>query len=484
MDENGSLGLFLSGEKAVAVWISSGSEASVLHTMNITSTEDEPSTIALQAARAVNRAGFTFDEAFVAIDCGYYTQYKLHSEFDDYSQVDSTIKFDAEEAAATDAMNLAVTFDITGKNQMGSEVTVYTADRQLLTDILLDVQEGALDPGLIEPDGVCLARALSQDQRMAERTDTIFVILSSSNCYMIRLQADFAPVVRTFLIGEGQNVTNVLSREITLARGSADSDHPINSITLMGCIDNVDKDLLAQRSGLEILTEEPQEDIASALSAEDDVACHELMIAYGAALAAKIRGHKTDFRRDFMPYQGRRKVLEGSLRLIGISVTVLLVTVALFFQLKAFRMNRNITKAKARLLLEHKAVTYGKSPPRGMLVTSSLERELNRAQRLEAGMGPGDDKSVPAMLTFFLDAVNKTPKKIDINIQQIKISERSMSVKGDTNATPARRGAMTFFDNVKKHPKLKMNGEDLRTSNNRDVFQFNVEPKQTKGKRR
>ncbi|MHC4950781.1 MAG: hypothetical protein ACYTEU_07325 [Planctomycetota bacterium] len=484
MDENGSLGLFLSGEKAVAVWISSGSEASVLHTMNITSTEDEPSTIALQAARAVNRAGFTFDEAFVAIDCGYYTQYKLHSEFDDYSQVDSTIKFDAEEAAATDAMNLAVAFDITGKNQMGSEVTVYTADRQLLTDILLDVQEGALDPGLIEPDGVCLARALSQDQRMAERTDTIFVILSSSNCYMIRLQADFAPVVRTFLIGKGQNVTNVLSREITLARGSADSDHPINSITLMGCIDNVDKDLLAQRSGLEILTEEPQEDIASALATEDDLACHELMIAYGAALAAKIRGHKTDFRRDFMPYQGRRKVLEGSLRLIGISVTVLLITIALFFQMKTFRMNRDTDRLVDKLNSESQLVLMGRKirPPR--TASSYLKSELDGAKRMEAGLGPGDDKSVPAKLTFFLDAMNKTPKNIDINIQQIKISERAMNVRGDTKATTARKGVTTFFNQIKKHPKIKMNGESIRTSGNRDTFQFNVEPKQTKGKRR
>jgi len=482
VNENTSLGLFLSRNKAVAVWVSSGSEAAVLHTMNITPAEDEPSTMALQAARAVVRAGFEFDEAFIAIDCGYYTQYKLRSEFNDYNQVESTIKFDAEEAAATDAMNLAVAFDITGKNQIGSEVTVYTADRQLLTDILLDVQEGTLDPSLMEPDGVCLARALSHDPPMAGRTDTVFVVLSSSNCYMIQPQADFAPKVRTFLIGAGQNITTTLSREIMLAAGSADPEHPLKSVVLMGCIDAIDRDWLAQRSGLEIGVQQPDKEMGRTASVQEGIGCHELMIAYGAALAAKTRGHKTDFRRDFMPYQGRRKVLEGSLRVIAISVTILLVTIAVFFQLKAFRMNRETGKLQAKLISEYQAVTYGKTPPRGMSVLSSLNRELSRAKQMEAGMGGGDDKSVPAKLTFFLDAVNKTPKNVDVNIRQITVTERSMKVVGDTNSRPATE---SLFNQVKNHPRITMNGETMRVSgDNRDAFQFNVEPKKTGAARR
>lgn len=482
MNENGSVGLFLSRNKAVAVWISSGSESAVLHTMNITRAEDEPSTIALQAARAVSRAGFEFDEAFVAIDCGYYTQYKLRSEFSDYSQVESTIKFDVEEAAATDVMNLAVTFDITGKNQIGSEVSVYSADRQLLTDILLDVQEGTLDPSLIEPDGVCLARTLFCDPHMAGRTDTVFVVMSPSNCYMIRPQADFAPIVRTFLVGAGQNVTNILSREIILAAGSADPERPVKSVALIGSIDSIEKNLLAQRTGLEVVIEHPDKEVARNADVKQGIACHELMIAYGAAMAAKTRGHKTDFRRDFMPYQGRRKILEGSLRLIGISVAVLLLTAAVFFQLKAFRMNQKTDELQEKLLSEHKAVTYGKSPPRGMSVASSLNRELIRAKQMEAGMGPGDDKSVPAKLTYFFDAVNKTPKNVDVNVRQVTVTERSMKVVGDTNSRPATEA---LFNEIKNHPRITINGETMRVqADNRDAFQFNVEPKKTGGTRR
>jgi hypothetical protein len=56
VNENPSVGLFLSRNKAVAVWVSAGSEPAVLHTMNITPAEDELSTIAVQAARAAARA--------------------------------------------------------------------------------------------------------------------------------------------------------------------------------------------------------------------------------------------------------------------------------------------------------------------------------------------------------------------------------------------------------------------------------------------
>ncbi|MHC5144793.1 MAG: hypothetical protein ACYSOX_04095 [Planctomycetota bacterium] len=481
MNEKSSLGLFLSKDKAVAVWVSSGPDSSVVRKLNITPDEDQPAVIALQAARAV-RQGDEFDEAFVAVDCASYTQYKLHSEFDDYHQVESTIKFDAEEAAATDAMNLAVAFDITGKASVGSEVTVYTADRQLLTDMLLDMQEGALDPGFMEPDVVCLARALSHCAGMSDRTDAMFVVLSQSSCYMIRSQADFVPAGRTFLIGKGQDVTGVLSREIMLAGGATDPPaQPMTSIVLMGDLDLVDADLLAQRTGLEVQTAAPENALAEVLDDGGDIAPHELMIAYGAALAGRTRGHKTDFRRDFMPYQGRRKVVQSSLRLIGVSLTILLVSVAVFFQLKTFRMRGYSRALNKKALTEYKAATFGKIPPRGMSVSSGLRRELGRAKQMEEGIGPGGDKSVPAKLTFFFEALDKTPKKVDVNVQQITITERSMKVKGDTNS---RSGTLAFFGEIKKHPRIDLSSERLTAgADRRDGFDITLEPKKSETKR-
>lgn len=480
MEEKGSLGLFLARDKAVAVWLSA-TDAAVTAVRTINPDPEKPVTLALQAARSIANDGQNVDESFVAVDCGYYTQYKLHSEFDDYHQIESTIKYDVEEAAAADAMNMAVTFDITGKAEVGSDVTAYTADRQALTDILLDVQEGAIDPTFIEPDVACLARALNQGTPLSDRAETLFIILAATSCYVIRSQGDFAPAGRTFLIGSAQDVTGLLAREIMLARGAVADETPITSISLMGQIERVNAEQLAARTGLDVQIQTPDPVLADVLEQNPDVACHELMIAYGAALAIRTRGHNPDFRRDFMPYQGRRRIVQSSLRLIGISLTVLLVAVAVFYQLKAFRINRDIAKLNARMLTDYKAANFGKKPIRGMPVPSSLKTELSRAKQAEAGIGPGGEKSVPAKLTYFFDAVNKTSPKVNIRIQQITITERSMKVKGNTNN---RSGTMALFNQIKKHPRINLSSERVAAGpDNRDIFDITLEPK-TSEKRR
>lgn len=472
MDEKGSLGIFLSRDKAVAVWTSAGSEFSVLHKLCITPDENEPAAFPVQVARSIIRQGFVFDEVFVAIGCGGYTQYSLHSEFTDTRQIESTIKFDVEEAAAADAVNLAVAFELTATDQTGSQVTAYTAERQLLTDVLLDVQEGGLDPTLMEPDAVCLARAIEPVSKLSDRPGSLFIALSEDNCYMIHPNPGYAPMIRTFLVKPGKAITDVLIREVLLAVAS--SQTPLESIVLIGGTDAVDISKFGERVGLDVLIENPEKTLSQDLAADSEITVVELLAAYGAAMAGRIRGHKTDFRKDFMPYQGKRKVMESSLRLIGIAATVLLLAVAVFFQLKTMQMKKYARQLEVKTLEQHKAVMYGKDPIRGMQVSSSLERAYKTAKNSKEGLGPGDDKSVPAKMTFFLEAVNKCPKNVDIIIQQVTIAERSMKVKGDTNS---RGGTMALFNEIKKHPRITLASQRFSTSSGRDTFEITIEPK-------
>lgn len=473
MDEKGNLGLFISRDKAAAVWVSPDTEPSIKLLFHLVSRPGESQSIALQAACTAMQQIAVFDEVFTAIDCGCYTQYFLHSEFEEYAQVAGTIKYDAEEAAAADAATLAVAFDITGRDSFGSKVTVYAADRQYLTDVLMDLQEGGLDPAYMEPDAVCLGRALCQTAHMTEQPDALFVLLSEPNCYLIRPQQGYAPAVRTFLAGQGQDITAVLAREIVLMAAAEEAQHPLKTLVLIGQTDAVDKSCLHQRTGLEIRIETPEKSLG--LADVQGAGCCEVLAAFGAALAGRMRGHKADFRQDFMPYQGRRKMLVGSLRTISISLTVLLTAVALFFQLKAFQMRRYVGQISEKTLLEHKAVTYGKLPPRGMTPSSNLRREYTRAKEMEEGLGPGDEKSVPAKLTFFFEALSKTPPGVDINIQQITITERSMKVKGDTNN---KAGTMALFNEINKHPRISLTSERTSTSpDGRDTFEITLEPK-------
>lgn len=475
MEEKGSLGIYLAPDKAVAVWISSGGEASVLHKFAVAPNAEEPAAMATQAARAAARAGFAFDEVFAAVDCSYFTQYNLTSEFDDYRQIDSTIKFDVEEAAAADAVNLAVAFEITGKESVGSAVTVYTADRQRLTDILLDLQEGGLDPTVIEPDIVTLTRSLTQTAGFAERTDALFIVLSEKNCYMLRPQTGFAPIVRTFFLPAGDAAENALAREILLARASTESKNPINAIVLIGNMRGIDSAHIAERTGLKVTAESPEKSLVRSMIPDDQIACHELLIAYGAALAARNRAGRVDFRHDFMPYQGQRRVMEGSLRVISISMTVLLLAIGIFFLSRTLRMRGYAGRVEENNVAEYKAVMFGKNPPAApRMPSSALKTEYTRVKNIEDGIGLGDDKSIPARLTFFLEAVNSTPANVDIVIQQITVTSRSMKVKGDTNSQP---GTMALLNEIKKHPRIALGSERIAADGSRYVFEITIDSK-------
>ena len=101
-----------------------------------------------------------------------------------------------------------------------------------------------------------------------------------------------------------------------------------------------------------------------------------------------------------------------------------------------------------------------------------LKRELKQVQSTASGMGPTDDKSVPAKLTYFLEAVNGCPQKVDIAVQSINVTEKTMKVKGDTNS---RSSTMTLFSEIKSHKRIKLASQRIRASSGRDTFEITIE---------
>ena len=477
MEHASSLGLYLARGRAMAVWLSEKDPGTIIAVLNIQPNEGESAqTIALEAARKVRLQGGSVEQVFVALDCSYYTQYSLHSEFSDARQVESTIKFDAEEAAATDAMNLAVTFTITGPLPTGSEVMAFSADRQLATDILLDIQEGGLDPVMMEPDAVCLARLLERTLRLSEHTDTLFVLADEPNCYVIQPgKTGFAPKLRSFLLGSEQQRTATLTREVFMAMTGWDDADPLKKVVFIQSPEGLDTKALAERTGLEVRTESVTDKLRCEFENKNDLPVGAFLIAVGAATATLDKGVSADFRRDFMPYQGRRKVMESSLRLVSISLSLLFVAVGIFFQSRAYRFNSYSGELKTKLIDEYRGAMYGVNPPTAESINSRLKRTLSNAKRVQEGLGPGDDKSVPAKLTFLLEAINNSPKTVDVSIQQIAVTDRSMRVKGDTNS---RKSTLDMFEAIKKHPKLKFGSERMGMVGPRDTFEFTIEPAQ------
>jgi hypothetical protein len=476
VEKQNCLGVYLSQHIATAVLLSKrGSDVNVQDCFSVsTDSAEEPGrSLASVAAQKIAARGRNFRSVAVALDCALFTQHDLHSEFTNTKQIAQTIRFDAEESLAADATEVAIAFDVPATDKSGSDLAVFTANRQLLNDILADMEAGNLDPMSIEPDVVCLTRFFQQYLEPSDDTNPILTIFSQQSCYIIinPSQSQNAPVVRSFLVNSSQDKTSVLARQIPLTTASLKLARPVTSLLIAGRVDNIDYDRLAERTGLEIQTIDlplPAEADQSASAAKTTDA--GFAIAYGAALSELTKTRKTDFREDFAPYMGEKLVLQKAMRLISIAVTVLILAAGAHFQVQVLRKNNYTNRLNEKMRAEYSAVMLGKKPPAQEPIPSRLKREYNTIFKREKGL-IGDDASIPAKLTRIFEALNSAPKKIDLKVDNMSITPKNMRIIGDTNK---RASTLSLFNAFKKK-KFKVQPRNLAQKGSRDTFSITLE---------
>jgi hypothetical protein len=431
---------------------------------------------ALTAAlkQVLQQAGPT-EESAVAIRGSLISQYEIHSEFTDHRQIENTIRFDAEEAAATDASVMAVTFEITASTPAGSDVSVYTAGRQTLTDILLDLQAGGLDPSVMEPDAVCLARSIEKIDA-ADRTGKMFLLTLGHTCFLLTfLNNSFAPKVRIFLLTDDADKTAGLARQVTLTIAGLPAG-VVKTLVLVNGAHSVDLAEMKNRTGLQV--ELPNLCQSLTLENPQDVPTQQaegFLIACGSAMAIAGRGRQADFRRDFMPYQGRKRLLQKSLRILSISLTILFVMFGLYFQSRAMLMRGYVSEQHDKLIADYTVAMRGAKPPSSESIGSRLRRESKNVRDMQQyGLVEG---SVVARLTYVLEAINSTPATVGVTIKSITISERTISVIGSTNS---RKSTRELFDAIKKHNKLMVSEERFSAGKDGDEFVVSLKIKEAK----
>lgn len=485
MENENLLGIYLSKTKAAAVLLSAvQANPTILNCFSVSTdqgddagqTDDNAPSLAGLISQALAVRALKFGEVSIAIDCSLFTQHNLRSEFTDPKQIAQTIKFDAEEVLATDAANIAVAFEITAIEETGSDVTVYTADRHQFDDILADLQTNNLDPIAIEPDITCIARFIGHNFSAPENVRPFYTILSSSSCYMIGPKiSDNAPTARSFLLGPSQDKTTILSREvpITIAASVPQSpDQAVSALLLSGNLENIDYEQLAERTGLEIQTLDlPASVHADHATLNDCASTTAFTIAYGAAMSDFKKMRRTDFREDFAPYQGRRLIVQKTLRILSISITIMMLAIGVYFQSKVIRKHSYIASLDAKSNVDYSVIMSGKKHKGPEKMTSKLKRELKNVKSRQAG-GNIDDESAPAKLTYIFKAFNSLDKKIDLNIESIKISAKTMNIKGDTNS---RSSTLKLYNSLKKQPKLKLGPQRTATKAGRDTFNVTLE---------
>ena len=117
---------------------------------------------------------------------------------------------------------------------------------------------------------------------------------------------------------------------------------------------------------------------------------------------------------------------------------------------------------------------FGKAPPKVEPIHARLKREYTKLQRIKTGQSFGDEKSVTARLTFIFEAINNAPKNIDVKINTISVTTKTMRIIGDTNG---RKSTLALFKAIKDHPKLSVGQQSLKQSGARDAFTVTIEPK-------
>jgi len=129
-------------------------------------------------------------------------------------------------------------FEITSAGEAGSELTVFTAQRKILSEVLLSLQQHNLDPVTIEPDINCLSRFICRKASSAQsqQPGVLFGILSRRNGYLIippvsaGAGSQRASTARTFLVGPTQDRGELLAREVLVTTALVGGGEPINHL--------------------------------------------------------------------------------------------------------------------------------------------------------------------------------------------------------------------------------------------------------------
>ncbi len=474
------LGIYIGRNTATAVCLGSqGRDRTILGCFSVSTEQDEqpsPQALATLIAEGCAERQLKFAEVAVALDCAMFMQHNVSSEFTDPRQIASTVRFDTEEALATDIADVAIAFEITSTGQTGSKLTVFTAQRKVLSDILGALQSNNIDPVTIEPDVRCLSRFISRNEPLAADLHPLFCILSGLSGYFIALpQSQKAPTMRTILLGPAQDRTDLLAGQIPVTAALVDVDQPIDCIKVFDSTDSVNNHRLSEKLNIEADSIDLAASVAAAPETLADCAdTVDFAIAYGAALCYLEKTQTINFRNDFSPYQGKKVRLQKVLKVLSISVAVLVLAAGLYLQVQLLQKNKYRNRLHEKFEKQYSAVMFGeKMPGKIKDAKGELGKAKRRIERVKSGqLSLTGEEAISAKLTLVLEAFNKCAAQTDLNIDSISITTRAITIAGDTSS---KKNTLKLFETIKKSG-LEILQQRLDSKAGRDNFRITVEP--------
>ena len=481
MEAKNYLGIYLSEDAATVVCLGpQGKDHEVLGCFSVSvgeQTEQNHQELATLIARGCAERELQFSEVAVALDCAMFMQHNVHSDFKDPKQISQTVRFDTEEALASDVSEIAIAFKINSSGEAGSELSVFTAQRKMLSDVLLSLQSNNIDPVTVEPDVNCLSRFISRNVSVPEESHPLFGVLSRRSGYFVIPDSSGSKetsLMRTFLVGPNRARAELLAREVSLTTALLNNEKPINCLKAFDSTDSIDYRQLSERLGFEAsgidFTQAASAEPQSLADCSDPVG---FVIAYGAALAHLERPQSINFRSDFMPYQGKKQRMEKALKFASVSVTVLLLALGVYFQMPLLKTNEYRSDLRKKFAKDYRVVMLGKPLPANF--TNALKRlgsEDRRIQNQQSGRSDTGEESMMSKLAIVLEAFNKCAKPTNLKISKISVNNKNIRIEGDTSS---RSNTLKFFESVKE--KLEILQFNYDSKSGRDVFSITAATK-------
>ena len=482
MEAKNYLGIYLSKDTATVVCLSpQGRNHKVLGCFSVSAeeqAEQKHHQLATLITRGCTERNLQFSEVAVALDCALFMQHDVHSEFKDIKQITQTVRFDTEEALAADIGDLAISFRINSSDNSGSDLSVFTAEHKVLSDIILSLQSNHMDPVSVEPDVSCLSRFIYRNTSLPEDSHPIFSVLSRRSGYFIVPNSSGSKdtgFMRTFLVGPTRTRTEQLAREVYVTTALLENEEHVNCLRVFDSTGSVNYEQLSGRLGFEAsgidLVEDAATDPQVLADCSDTV---DFAIAYGAALAHLGKPQSVNFRSDFMPFQGKKLRLEKTLKFASVAVTVLLLALGVYFQMPLFKMNDYRGQLRKKFAKDYSAVMQGKGlSAKFTIANRELGGELRRIQNVQSGrFGAEGEESMLSKLTLVLEAFNKCASSTNLNINKVSVTTKSIRIGGDTSS---RGNTNKLFAAVRDKMVIEQFNYDLKGG--RDSFNITVVPK-------
>ncbi|MCF7973404.1 MAG: hypothetical protein K9N55_06285 [Phycisphaerae bacterium] len=440
MESQNALGLYFGKTQATAVCVNKGAVVGTVALSLEANQKGDLQTLAHWIAEQCKELNFKYTEVSVALDSAWFMQHSVRSEFTQARQIGATVRFDTEEVVASDISNLAVAFEITKSDDHGSALNVFTADHSSLSQILLTLQSHALDPIRILPDIGCLTDLVQKnlDTDVQSGHCVLICLISQTNGYFLKYDpATGVHPVRAFLLGSHTHITEVLVRESFTTMASVGSNQ--GSLFVYSTNGQVETDVLSQRLGVPVAQLPWFESSPwgqQALSDEQDVVAYA--VAYGAATLSVDAGLTLDFRRDFMPYQGKKMRFQSAMKWACISATLLILAWGGRLQANWFQAKSDCNALKDSLRDDYTRVMPGKKDlPKNPV--RELERAIREIKNVQGGrLDLGGNQSTLAKLTLVLKAINQCYQPTGLEIDRVNIALATISISGTAASTAGR----------------------------------------------